>query len=126
MVVKWQFYDPVTTESYTFEINPSQGGSPQLSKNFAYQSTAAPDGKVIAFEGRIPVQTIEFSGTILSQSQYDAIIEWFNKPYQIQVTDDLGRSFVIVIEQFSPTRERAFHYPYKHSYTVRATIVDWP
>ncbi len=126
MVVKWNFYDPVTLETYTFDINPAEGGSPALNKTITYKNTSAPDGKTLVFQGRNQPQVMEFSGTILNQSQYDAMIEWFNKVHQIKITDDLSREYWIVIESFDPKRERASHYPYKHSYTVRATIVDWP
>ncbi len=126
MVVKWTFYDPATLDTYTFDINPAAGGSPEHSKTITYRNTSAPDGKTLLFQGRNSPQVMEFEGTILHQAQYDAMIEWFNKTHQIKVTDDLSREYWIVIESFSPKRERAVHYPYKHSYSVRATILDWP
>lgn len=126
MVVKWEFFDPVTLEIVPFEINPAAGGSPSYQKNVQYKDTSAPDGKVIVFEGRDRPRELEFTGTILTESQYNMFVEWWDKRYQISVTDDLGREFVIMIDSFAPTRERAVHYPWKHSYTVRATIVDWP
>lgn len=125
MVNRWTFEDPNTLETYTFAINPNEGGSPQYSKKFEYRNTSAPDGKVIVFEGRDDPQTIEFSGTLLTQAQYDAFVTWWDKRYQVKITDDLGREFWIEIESFSPKRERAVHYPYKHSYTIKAIIVDW-
>lgn len=126
MVVKWRFDDPVTLDSHVFEINPNEGGSPDYTKNIQYRNTSAPNGKTILFEGRDNPPSLEFSGTLLTESQFNMFVEWWNKRYQVEVTDDLGRQFTIVIESFSPKRERAFHYPWKHSYTVRAIIVDWP
>lgn len=125
MVVKWQFNDPATLETHTFEINPNEGGSPEYTKNIQYRNTSAPDGKTLLFEGRDNPQTLEFSGVLLTESQYNMFRDWWDKRYQVYVTDDLGREFSIVIEAFIPKRERAFHHPWKHSYTVRATIVDW-
>jgi hypothetical protein len=124
-VVRWVFYDPATAESYTFAINPTSGGSPSYEKTFQYQNTAAPDGKVLVFEGRQAVKKLSFEGKILEQTHYDAFVTWFNKANQIRVTDDLGRTFYIIIEKFDPKRERAVHSPWKHSYTVDASIVDW-
>lgn len=125
MVVKWKFDDPVTSASYTFDINPVAGGSPNYTKKFNYTNTAAPNGKVLVFEGQDDVQKIDFNGTILEQAQYDAFVTWWRKRYQIKVTDDLLREFMIVIESFEPTRVRARSHPWKHTYNVKATILDW-
>lgn len=126
MVTRWKFDDPVSLVSHTFEVNPSAGGTPAYERNITTQSTSAPDGKVIVFEGRDQPQTFEFSGTLRSEEELDVFVEWFNKRYQIKVTDDLGREHMIVIQSFRPTRERAATAPWKHSYTVSAVIVDWP
>jgi hypothetical protein len=125
-VVRWTFFDPLTLEEYTFGINPNTGGSRQFRKTINYQSTAAADGKTLVFEGRDEVNKMEFSGAILEQGQYDAMVTWFSKRHQIQVTDDLGRQFWIYITSFAPVRQRAIHYPWKHSYTVEYVEVDWP
>lgn len=125
-VVRWTFDDPVTLDHYQFEVNPNDGGSPTLAKNFQYSNTSAPDGKTVVFEGRDKVQQIEFSGVILEQSQYDAFVTWWNHRNQVLITDDLGRQFFIVIEQFVPTRRRSAMHPWKHDYKISATIVDWP
>ena len=124
-VVRWEFEDPVTLDTYEFEINPSSGGSPAYQKSFQYQATAAEDGKTLIFEGRDQVQKINFSGTILTEEHFNAFITWWQKRYQVNITDDLGRTFSIVLESFTPTRERAVLHPWKHSYEVSATIVDW-
>lgn len=126
MVVRWTFEDPNTLESWTVPINPNEGGSPGLQRNIQYQSTCAPDGKVVTFEGRDLPQTLEFSGVILTQEHLDLFVTWFEKRYQLSLTDDLGRQYMIVFDTFTPKRERAHSYPWKHSYTASATIVDWP
>lgn len=124
-VVKWRFEDPVLLETYIFEVNPNDGGSPQYAKNLIYTNTSAPDGAVIAFEGREKPKVLEWSGILLTEDQFNAYVEWYLKKYQIIVTDDLGREFSVIIESFAPKRQRAVHYPWKHSYSVKATIVDW-
>lgn len=123
-VVKWSFYDGTTT--YTFEINPSDGGSPSRKKSITYKSTAAPDGKTLIFEGRDQPITVSFSGTLLTQAQYDAFETWFDKRQQVRITDDLGRQYWIYIESFDPKRVRARSHPWKHTYSIEATVLDWP
>lgn len=125
-VVRWVFEDPVLLETEVFDVNPSAGGSPGYEKNFLFQETTAPDGKTLIFEGQDAPQNLAFSGTILDQAQYEMFREWFSKRYQIKVTDDLGRQFMILIKSFKPERVRARSHPWKHTYTVEAAILDWP
>jgi hypothetical protein len=125
-VVRWTFEDPTAAQTYEFEINPNDGGSPGYERNVSYQNTSAPDGKTLIFEGAPRAQELEFSGTLLTQEQYDAFVTWWQKKNQVKMTDDLGREWWIVITRFAPTRERSVHYPWKHSYSVTAVIVDWP
>lgn len=123
-VVRWTFYDPITLDEYEFVVNPSEGGSPSYNKSITYEKTTAPDGMVVVMEGREDPRKLEFSGTLFSQQEFTAFVTWYEKHYQIQMTDDLGREFHIMIDSFEPKRERAIHYPWKHSYTVSATIID--
>jgi hypothetical protein len=124
MVVRWSFYDPITLVSYEFEVNPREGGTPGRRKNITSQTTSASDGQAIIMEGAREPMTYEFSGTLLTEDQYNTFLEWFDLARQIQVTDDLGRQFWIFITEFSPKRERAIHFPWKHSYSIKATILD--
>lgn len=123
--IAWQFYDPVEDETYYWEINPNEGGYPDRTKNISYQSTSGPNGQTVAFEGRQNPMTMQFSGTILSQSQFDTLASWYEKGNQIRLTDDLNRSFWIYIKSFQPRRVRARSAPWKHTYTIEAILLDW-
>lgn len=125
MVVKWQFHDPSLPETYVFEINPNEDGLPGYRKNYSYQGTSAPNGKVLLFEGREDPRRGQFSGVTLSQAQHEAFIYWYEKSNQIQVTDDLGRTFTIVIESYEPTRRWTKSHNWKHDYTMSYIVVDW-
>lgn len=121
-VVRWVFEDPETLDEYTFEVNPSEGGSPNFEKKVTEIPTVV--GDPLIFEGARPLQKMQFQGVILTEEHYNAMVEWFNKAYPLIVTDDLGRSFRIYITTFSPTRQRAVHYPWKHSYTVNYILLE--
>ena len=125
MVVKWEFYDPIVLETYTFHINPNSGGSPAYRKNIAYQNTSAPDGKVLIFEGKDHPGEMEFSGVILEEAQLTAFQTWWQKRRQVRLTDDLGREYWIYITELETTRRWSLHYPWRHDYSVKATILDW-
>jgi hypothetical protein len=126
MVVKWRFDDPFDSSFAEFEVNPNEGGTPALRKNITSTSTLAPGGKTIIFEGAREATDIQFSGVILTESQLETVTEWFNKSHQVQLTDDLGRVYMIYIYSFEATRERARSHPFKHRYTVQAKILTWP
>lgn len=123
--IPWQFFDPTTNASYEWEINPNDDGSLQYEKTVNYKATAAPSGKTVIFEGRDAPKSTSFSGVVLTEAQYNAMVEWFNKRHQIQITDDLGRVFMIYITKFSPKRKLSRTYPWRHDYTCDYIIVDW-
>lgn len=127
MVTKWQFVDPSTAQSYQFEINPNEDGLPGYQKTISTQTSTAPgtEGNVIVFEGRDEPRQGSFSGVTLSQSQHEAFITWFNKRNQIQVVDDLGRTFSIIITAYKPTRRWARSHNWRHDYTIDYLVVDW-
>lgn len=128
MVVRWQFTDPTgaTPNTYVFEINPVEGGSPALKKNVIFKNTAAPDGKTLIFEGRDDPAVFSFSGTLLTQTHFETLETWFLKRHQIVITDDLGRTFSVYITSFDPKRVRSPHVPWKHTYVCEAISLDWP
>jgi len=123
MVARWRFDDPVDSTSYTFPINPNDGGTPNNEKTITVSPTTAPDGAVVVTEGLDKPQEIEFKGTILFEAQYTAMVEWFNKRHVILLTDDLDRQFRIYITSFVASRKRAQQHPFKHEYSVKATVV---
>jgi hypothetical protein len=124
MVVRWEFYDPIETETKVFEINPNAGGTPTYERTISYQSTLAPDGPTLVFAGRNQPLKISFSGVILTETEYDDMIEWFQKNYPIQLTDDLGREMIILITKFEPKRIRMASRQWRHDYSVEATILE--
>lgn len=128
MVVRWVFTDPTiaTPHTYTFEINPTEGGSPAYKKNVAYKNTAAPNGKTLIYEGRDEPASFTFSGTLLTQAHFIAFQTWFLKRHAIYITDDLGRTFAVYITSFDPKRARSAQNPWKHTYTCEAISLDWP
>ena len=125
MVVRWTFEDQTVPETYTFHVNPNDGGSPGWKKSITYQNTSAPDGKTLVFEGLPEIQELEFSGIILEEAHYNAFLEWWEKKRQVLLTDDLGREMWIYITAFEPKRIRRRSHPWAHEYTVRATILSW-
>lgn len=126
MSFRWTLYDPATDETWTFAMNPSAGGSPALVKTLTYQATAAPGGQTLVFQGRQATQTLDLSGTLLTEAEYAFFETAWYVQNQMLLTDDLGRQFWVVITEFSPTRVRAAHHPWKHTYNLKALVVNYP
>jgi hypothetical protein len=124
--IPWYFRDLTTdpVEEYMWEVNPREF-SLAHKKAISFANTSAPDGKTIIWQGRDEPRRIQFSGTILREEQYEEMLHWFGKRHQVQVEDDLGRTFWLVITDFQPKRERSRSFPWKHSYTCEAIVVDW-
>lgn len=124
-VVKWRFDDLVTSESYVFDVNPNAGGDPQYKKTIVQQNTVAPNGKTILSEGADAPLTLSWNGTIVDIAQHQVFITWWTKRYQVQLTDDLGRVFMIYIQNYAPTRARSATRAYKNTYQIDAVVVSW-
>lgn len=124
-VVKWTIEDPVDLELVEFEINPSEGGVPDMTKNISTLVTAAPEGRALAFEGRSEVAKGRFSGVILTEDEYNFFVYWYEKRHQVYLTDDLGRVQTVYFTNLQLTRKRAVQFPWKHDYTMEFIILDW-
>jgi hypothetical protein len=122
-VVRWVFTEPATSDTYTVEINPNDGGTPGVAKSFQFSDTCAPDGQTVVFEGRDKPQTMDLSGVILHETHLQALYEWTQKRNPIVIKDDLLREFTVVIEEFTPTRKRSALYPWKHEFRLKATLL---
>lgn len=121
---RWTILDPATAVTQTFLVNPNAGGSLPRKRTFTYQNTAAPGGRTLVFEGRRDAQTFEVSGTLRSQAEYEFLDGLVSIANQVLLTDDLGRTFWVVFSEFTPVRARAATAPWKHTYNLKAIVVD--
>lgn len=120
MTVKWTFTDywqvgppPYT---YTWEINPNEGGSPEITKNISVFENVGPNRLGLLMEGQSSIPILNFSGVILTQSHYEALEHWFDHRILIKLDDDLERSFYGVFSKLSPKRSRRASNPWYHTY----------
>jgi hypothetical protein len=123
MAFKWVLSDPVTAETYTFEINPNQGGSTPLQKNITSYTTTADDGQIVLYEGADQPQLVQVQGTLLSQAQLTNLIYWYSKRRQVNLTDDLGRVTPVYFATFTPTRKWTVQSPWRHDWTAQFYVV---
>jgi hypothetical protein len=118
MGFRWTLSDPATGEFYTFDINPNAGGSLPLQKNITYYATTADDSVTVFYEGADQPQQVQVSGTLLSETQYNAMVYWYSKRRQVLLTDDLGRQMWVYFTQWTPTRKWSYQNPWRHDWTA--------
>lgn len=126
MTVKWVFADywetGPTPYQYVWEINPNEGGSPQVTKNISMASNTGPNRVAIVQEGSNQAATLTFSGIILTQEHYEAIEYWYDRRVLIKLTDDLGRQFFGIFSKFAPQRSRRSTNPWYHTYSAEFVV----
>lgn len=123
--IAWRFEDPVEGTVEFMPINPNEGASPSYQKTLTKSTTTAPGGEArpLVFEGADAVSQFDFSGVLLTQAHYDFILNAWRKRHPVRLTDDLGRTFTIYIESFTPKRDLSRTYPWKHTYQATAVIL---
>lgn len=126
MRIGWKFEDPVEGTIEIMEINPNEGASPSYQKSLTKATTTAPgaEARTLIFEGTDQPPQFDFSGVILTKSQYDFLYRAWSKRHPVRLTDDLGRTFTIYFESFAPTRKRSKTYPWRHEYQATTVVLD--
>jgi hypothetical protein len=111
--------------TYVWEINPNDGGSPEIQKNMSILQNVGPNRMNLVMEGQSTVPTIAFTGVILTQTQYEAMELWFDRRVLIKLLDDLGRSFYGVFSKFAPKRQRRGTNFWYHTYDAQFTVTAY-
>lgn len=124
--IGWRWEDAVEGMVEIMPINPNEGASPKYAKQLTKTTTTAggTQGQTIIFEGADQPIEFSFSGVILTQAHYDFIYRAWAKRHPVRLTDDLGRTFTIYLESFSPERKRSITYPWRHTYQATAVVLE--
>jgi len=127
MVVRWSMQDywAATPVTYQMEINPNDGGSPEITKQMAILQSSGPNRMNLVQEGNSTTPTINFSGVILEQGHYENLEYWFDKRVLIKLVDDLNRTFYGVFSKFAPKRIRRPNNPWYHTYDAEFTVTAY-
>lgn len=120
---RWTLYDPVLNETWTFAMNPAEGGEPGFELAVNSLGTTAPDGDPIFFAPQPTPQDMQFNGTILALGELANFFTACRKVRAMKLTDDLGRAYWVLISKFAPSRKRVVNRPYKASYDMTAKII---
>lgn len=133
MRVAWTFTDPVTTEVYRWEVNPREdAGSHSINRTVGYATQAGMrrgtggDDRMdtILFESNVQQETFSYTGYVYTAQHYAIMVDWCSRDYPLQLTDDLGRSWLVMVTQFTPSRVRSRQSRYKHAYTFSGIVLE--
>lgn len=121
--MRWKFQTLDSSQSYTFDMNPNQMDSPLLEKTVDSHAQGI-DG-VIRGARKDVAKGWSFSGVLHSQAQYEAFELWLHKG-RIHLTDHLGRTFLVRLTNFDPTRAGTRQHAWRHTYVVSVTTYGGP
>lgn len=124
-LVPWTLTDNSTgtPEVFTFPINPVEHKPPNRQANITEETSSAPNGQVIMFQGRDRLRKGSFSGAVLTVGFYTDLDAWANKWYPLIMTDDAGQAWAIMITEIDWARVKRVLWPYRHNYTINYTVV---
>jgi hypothetical protein len=119
--VAWTLTDSSTgtPEVLSFEVNPNEFEPPGRRAIVATMKTSSPLGAKIIFGGGDEVPQGTMKGLVNSETFKDDLTGWFQKWWPLTLTDDLGNSWDILVQDVSWTRVRRYLYPHRYDYTVR-------
>lgn len=131
--IAWRFRDLITSDVYHLPVNPlTDSGSNGISKQTKYESAISTYmsslnqlriDDVVIQDSPSEIERFSYAGTLYTKEEYDAFTEWFSKTYEWELRDDLGREFLVVAEEFTPSRARSAKFPWKHTYTFSGVII---
>lgn len=121
--MKWALLDPTNGDIFRFPISPSQADSIHLARLFTYDHTCTvPGGQMLIFEGGKVAKSWTFRGTLLTQSDVNALLAWRNRPYKVFVGDDLGRVVVVKVQNIVTTIIPSTDHPEAQSYVATCLL----
>lgn len=123
-MAQWKLTDfsTGTPEDLIFEWNPNKFDPPGRSASITAELTTAPNGTTILFQGRDKLRRSTFEGAVGSQVFYEALDLWKDKGYPLQLTDDQGNIWTILIEEWKWVRVKRRN-PWRHDYTAQVVVL---
>lgn len=118
----WVWTDNVLSETLEMEINPNAFDAPSRKANILQESTTAPNGQLVIFQGRDQAKTAKLSGAINSESFYNDMLAWTEKWYPLVLADDLGQSWNILVTASTFNRLRRSIHPWRFDYTIDVLV----
>lgn len=111
-----------TPDVLTFDWNPRAFEPPGRTAGITSESSTAPNGQNIYFQGRDQMRTAKFEGGVGSQTFYQDLDTWKDKHYPLVLTDDQGSSWTIIFQDWKWTRVKRRN-PWRYDYTAVVVVL---
>lgn len=123
-MAQWTLIDYSTGSAVTltFDINPYKWEPPGRQANLKTETTTAPNGQRIMFQGHDQPSRGSFTGHSITQSFYTSLNTWKDKGYPMTLTDDQGNSWNVIITGWKWTRLKRTNM-WAYEYTCEVQIV---
>jgi len=122
-MIRWQFSDSTVPETWTVPFNPNVMSSPFRKTTKESMPGAINDGRPRALSTDTPVEWT-FGGVMRTQFHYDEMLRWVQKPNEVQITDHLSRTFVVLLTQLEITDVHAKNLT-KWTYVTHGFVVGY-
>ena len=124
-MAKWKITDYSTGSAvaWTFPVNPNTFNAPGRSSTLKQETATAPTGGTILFQGRDSTREISFGGVVNSETFHDELRAELDKYNALEITDDQGSTFNVVVKTYSMTRVKRALNQWRYDYEVKAIIV---
>lgn len=120
--IAWTLSETTTPSSYAMSVNPKEATAPPLSKSFNVEVASL--NTLALIEKRDETSVISLQGVVLDKDQLDQMYLWFDKQFEITLTDDLGRQNLVYILSFAPTRDKVrIGYTWRHTYNMEMLVL---
>lgn len=123
--VAWTLTDSSTGSPvvYTFPINPNAFDLPNRQATITEETSSAPNGSPIIFQGRDAVPKGSFSGVVRGAAMKSDIALWAGKWYPLVLTDDIGNVYTVIITSLRWNRLRRAIEPHRYDYSIEFMVV---
>lgn len=118
--VAWTLTDYSTGSPVVFQfpINPNEFSPPPRQANIQTELGTAPNAAPILFQGRDTITRGSFSGLVNTETFYLNLKSWLDKWYVLELTDDQGRQWDILVTQYEFSRVRRASNQWRFDYSV--------
>lgn len=125
-MAQWSLTDYSTGAAveWSFPVNPNKFQHPQRLANVRQITSSSPQGGTIVFQGRDNPRKLSFSGLVNSETFYNELSAELYKYYPLELTDDQGSSWTILVENVTFERIRRALNQWRYDYSVTAIVLD--
>lgn len=122
-ILRWAIQDLLPGgETYLFPINPEQQSSPHAPRVYASETTTAPDGQPLVFEGFPVAVDWTLQGKCLTQAFYEKLEHYLHQPRRVYVIDGHLRAWTVTFESMDWAPLKAAYNDWAGSYTLKLLI----